>query len=52
MDSAKALPEGRTADGAAVSQLSMHDVQFINNVHVTHFFGSLMYAEIHLDPLS
>ena len=25
MDSADALPEGRTADGAAVSQLSMYD---------------------------
>ena len=28
MDSAKALPEGRTADGAAVSQLSMYDGRF------------------------
>ena len=30
----------------------MRDVQFINNVRVAHFFESLMYAEIHLDPLS
>ncbi len=51
MDSAKALPEGRTADGAAVSQLSMYDVRFINNVRVAQIlFGSLTYAEIPLDP--
>ena len=28
MDSADALPEGRTADGAAVSQLSMYDCDY------------------------
>ena len=46
MDSAKALPEGRTADGAAVSQLSMYDVRFIHNVRVAQILFGSTYAEI------
>ena len=39
MDSAKALPEGQTADRAAVSQRTMDDVRFINNVRITQNFS-------------
>ena len=46
-----AAPQGRTGRVVPVSQLTMYDVRFINNVRVAQiFFGSLTYAEIPLDP--
>ena len=38
------LPEGRSADGAALSQFTIYDIRFVDNVRVAQIFESSMYA--------